>query len=325
MRARPGFSLLEWLVAAAILGVLMAGIGQVLAGSLQSFASVREGLETQRTLRWAIQELEGDLRAVGLRFPPPGLRGLPVTPGPGPAQACTLWPGQPLTKWAGGALVPLEAGDDPIEPPGRTSDVLALVLDRPLPVGGVLAAPLEAASPAGGLSVRLDGPCALEAGDLLWVAGDWFDCTVVQAAATLAGRGPETIRVEPGLAFAHAAGARVGLVRPLRMVRLAVVYLPLPGAARPVPCLVRFEAPYQAPDPTDPWAGLMEGAGTPEVLAERVTALRIERSPDPGGSLGLRRGPALLRVQVETRSPGPPVRHASLTWAFRLRNAGLDP
>ena len=333
MRARPGFSLVELLVAVAILGVLMAGLGQVLAGSMQAFATVREGLELQRTLRWAIQELDGDLRAAGLLFPPPWLRPMPQAAGGGPGlpQACAWWPDQPLRQWSEGALAPLPSGADPLAPAGGTSDVLALVLDRPLPVEGVLAADVPGPG-AEGIQVCLDGPCQLEAGDLVWVAGDRFECAVVPAPLVLAGQTPEALPVRPALApggpaflWPHAEGAWVGLVRPLRMVRLAVVYMALAGAGPRVPCLVRFESSYQAPDPMDPWAGLEEGPGTPVVLAERVTALKVDPPLDPAEPLGSGRVPGVIRVHLETRSPGPPVRHARLTWAFRLRNAGVEP
>ena len=325
MRARSGFSLVELLVAVAILAMLMAGLGQVLAGSLQALATVREGLATQRTLRWAIQEVDADLRGMGLLFPPPWLRPMPAS---GLPQPCSGWPGQPLMKWADGKLVPLKAGEDPAEAPeasGRTSDVLALVLDRPLPLGGVLAAGILGLSPGGEIVVRLEGPCRLEAGDLVWVAGDRFECAVVRAPVVLAGHVPEAIPIQPALAVAgpafawdHGAGVRVGLVRPLRMVRLAVVYLSLAGARPPVPCLVRFESSYRAPDPVFPWAGLEEGLEPPTLLAERVTALRIDLD-------GIQDLPAVIRVELETRSPGPPIRRACLSWAFRLRNAGGAP
>lgn len=362
MSARRGFSLLELLVAMAILGVLAAGLGQVLAGSLETFAAVREGLAMQRTLRWAIQELEGDLRATGLLFPPPWLRPMPLDAegGPGLRQACFLWPNQPLTKWVDGALAPLRAGEDPLAAPGRTSDVLGLVLDRPLAEGGDLAAGIPGPHPAGGILVRLEGPCRLEAGDLVWVAGDRFECAVVLEPVALAGGAPETIPVGPALEregpafrWGHPAGARVGLVRPLRMVRLAVVYLELPGAGTRVPCLVRFESAYRAPDPLQAWTGPGDGWGPPEVLAERVTALGLDlsldghwpgirgadpaataarleqallgRGLDPAAPLAFRGAPAILRVQLEARSPGPPVRHARMRWAYRLRNFGAGP
>ena len=332
MRAHSGFSLLELLVALAVLAVLTTGMAQVFLATLQSYGGVHGALATQRTLRWAFSRMEDDLRMAGFLFPPPWLR--PMPPGPG-AGVVLLRPGQPLAKVAGGALVPLEPGDDPGAPLGRTADVLSLVMDQPLAVTATLAAALPASPQSAYASVALvpDRAATVPEGALLWVEGDRFECVRVCATVTLRPGQPAAVPVAhaldgPAFAVNHPAGARVGFTHPLRLVCLRVVYLPLPEARGLVPCLVRLEAPYGEGEAEPRWAEwLAQPAALPamaEILAEQVTGFRVElsqatlASQDP---LDGRRHPAVLSLTLEARSGA---RRETLRRVFRPRNFGLE-
>jgi hypothetical protein len=370
----------ELLVALAVLAVLLAGLAGVLQASLLGFGAVREGLNAQRTLRWAARGLDGELDRIGFIFPPPWLRPLPL-PGADASElqsAFRLEPNRPLGRIRAGRWVPLRPGDDPMAAPGRTSDWLSFVADRPL-AGGTLAAPVPGPV-AGGrawLSLALDRSCALRAGDLLYLEGERFQCLRLLEPAELRAGVAGTVVVGPARAGTDQAGparvgpdqagpartgralvrpapagAWVGLVRPLRAVALTVVYLDLPAAPGPVPCLVRLETDCR-PDQTVPaWGEWLDDMA---ILAENVTGLRVDLSLDgrwPGirgadapetldrldralragpvpavnlaDPLWFRQVPALLSLELEVRSPGPPVRHDRLRWLHRPRAFGLE-
>lgn len=356
MRSRAGFSLVELLVAVAILGVLMAGLAQVLAGSLEGCNRVRDGLAAQRTLRWAARALDTDLHMAGFVFPAPGSRFRAPEPG---GIACRLLPAQPILKVVRGAVRPLAAGDAP-SPERLRCDVLGLVMDQLQPVEGTLAVPMAGRGEPGPVPweppplsaqavICLGQPCRLQAGDLLWVAGERFECARVLAPTAVRGGVPGAVTVGPGaFAWPHAAGARVGLVRPGRVVHLTVAYLPLPGAERLVPCLVRLEAPGPW-DPAEPWSRALEGwterSEAAVILAEQVTGFQVELATDagwpdrgdggevlPSGDdpgrggeprLGVRQHPLLLQITLTAQAPGAPERRATLHLTVRPRNAGL--
>ena len=354
MRNRAGFSLVELMVALVLMGLLMAGMAQVLAGSLRGCLAVRDGLAAQRTLRWAAQALEGELRMAGFRFPPAGLRPPSASGGP----AFLLLHAQAVLKVERGAARPLARGDEPFEPSGRVADVLGLIMDQPLPVAGTLAADLVGRPVADGgpaaplspsapldLSLCLSRSFALRAGDLLWVEGERLECFRILANQALRGGVPGTVTVAPpaGRGWPHAAGSRVGLARPLRVVYLTVAYLPLSGAERPVPCLVRLEAGWEGKQAATGWrqilAGWTERSESAVVLAEQVTGFQVacatvgprledqppDASADPALRMGSRQRPVLLAVTLTARAPGAPERRQSLRVICRPRNLGLAP
>jgi hypothetical protein len=284
--------------------------------------------------------------------------------------AFMLMPSQPLAKVRGEAFIPLDPADDPLEPPGGRTDALSFIMDRPLPVEGSLATAIPGpwAGPAAVVTVRLDRPWTLAPGDLLWVEGDRFECVRVLEEVALREGVPGAVPVGPALAGPaftqpHPAGARVGLVKPLRVVLLTVVYLPLAGADRLVPCLLRLETAYRADQAVPPWAKLLgKPAALPAtavILAEQVICLRVDLSldgqwpgvrgadyaatvarlneairsrygkaegaTDPGDPLWFRRVPAVLSLTLTTRQPGFPAHHDTLRWVIRPRNFGLEP
>ena len=152
----------------------------------------------------------------------------------------------------------------------------------------------------------------------------------------------QVLRPGDGAAFAfgHAAGARIGFVRPLRVVRYALVYLPQgigAGAAELAPCLVRFETPLPLDGALPDWGRLLAVPatlpGSVRVVAEQVTGLQVDLSlgtgfpgirgkdpaataanlgaalgalggaVDPADPLWFRKCAALVKVSLETRSP----------------------
>ena len=344
---RAGFTLVEILVALALISVLMAGMAKVFAAGLEAGAGVQEGLYAQRSLRSAMARVSDDVRCLGYFFPPPGMRPLPVAASalPGLQSAFMLLPDQPLWKSLGASFVLPGPGDDPFEAPGRKVDELSFVLDHPLPVGGTLVEPVPEAPYR--ISVSADRPLSLEAGDLVWVEDVRFQCARVAEAVSLPGGFPAAVPVvplegTPALA-SHAAGRRVGFVRPLQVLRLAVVYLRLRGTTLPeaCPCLVRFETPYPADQAVPRWAELLARPqtlpGSAVVLAENVTGFRVDFSLDgqwpgirgedypstlgnlnraiqarygrseaatnPLDPLWFRHYPGVVRLTLETRSP----------------------
>jgi len=159
------------------------------------------------------------------------------------------------------------------------------------------------------------------------------------AAGMLAG-------ADPTLALVHVIDAgpraeleftRVRFLRPLQVVRYAVVYLERGPARELVPCLVRWEAPLPADGRVPPWAGLLADRsilpGDSKLVAEQVTGFRVDCSldgrfpgirgrdyadtqrrleaalrPGPAGAAGppdpwwWRNRGALLQVSLETRT-----------------------
>lgn len=327
MRRTSGFSLLELMVAALIMGLLLAGTVQVYLASLASWAQVNETLALRRALRGAMDRIAEDLRMMGHRFPPPELRALDLAAGADPRA-----PG-------GFMLVPGEA------------DELSFVMDVPVPVPAELGSPIPEPAPEGTpgaaqdvLVLRPARAMNLAAGDLLLVAGEPCECARVEGPAELRpGRGGavRVVRADgaggPVFRHAHGPGAPVLAVRPLRVVRYAVVPLDLePGRRKrgpAAPCLVRFETAYPR-DRAAPQAGH-------EVVAEHVAGFRVDYAPDGrfpgirGSSLHRRvegagdppwfRGAGgLVSVRLDLR--GPPSRRgpeAGQTLVVAPRNLGL--
>jgi hypothetical protein len=200
--------------------------------------------------------------------------------------------------------------------------------------------------------VRPAGDLRLEAGDLLLVAGARFEFARVAARADLAaGRaGPvEVARTDgaqaPAFAFPHPGGAPVELVRPLRLVRYAVLPMALePAGGPPVPCLVRFETAWPGDRAVPSSAALLKApraSGTRhELLAEHVVRFRVDFAPGgrfpgiregpanpwPADPFGFRRHRSLVRVELETACPGAPGSRSparSQTLVLAPRNLGL--
>jgi hypothetical protein len=330
-RSTSGFSLVELVVALLFMGLLLSGMVRVYLASLHGWSQVNDGLAAQRALRWSMDRIAEDVQMMGHLFPPPELRALDVAASTDPAVQ------------SGFMLVPGQPG-------GRTADELSFVMDAPVPVRAVLGEAIPGTGAgAGTLLVRPASNVRLRAGDLLLVAGDRFESARVERPAELAaGRaGPVAVvrdHDDGGAAFesAHPAGALVQVVRPLRVVRYAVVSMALEPGGR-TPCLVRFETAYPRDRAMPRWAGMLKrgqasGRGY-ELVAENVTGFRVDFSPDrrfpgirgadyaatvrnleariralggPEGAATQRTDPfwfrnhgGILEVRIETRSPVP--------------------
>jgi len=305
-RGRSGFSLLELLVALALAGILLGGMVRVCLASLDSWSRVNQELAAQRALRWALDRMAEDLRLAGHRFPPP--EG-PVAAGAGPI----------------GEL--------------RTADELCLVLDLPEPVRVALAqacgadpAPGAAPTPVPAVRVRAARALRLRPGDLLLAPGARFEIAAVARATRLPAGQATTVPLAagggaPGFTARHPAGTEVQVIRPLRVVRYAVVRLPPdPGAgsAEAVPCLVRFEADCPRDGTAPRWDRMLSGRPGRgwEVLARHVAAFRVDFAAD--APPGFRDAAALVQVRLELRCPtlgDRPPRGQTLVVA--PRNSGL--
>ena len=350
-RSGRAFSLVEALVALALLGLLLAGLCRVLLADLVSWVRLSEGLAAQRALRWALLRLQEDLQMMGHLFPPPELRSLDLAWSADPARqsAFMLVPGRPIPVAHRGRFRPRTWDEDPMEPPDKTADELSFILDLPLPVPATLARALperaewpgapEAAGPEGpaeAVWVRADRAVALRVGDLLFLDDGCLAWSQVRAPVDLPpGRaGPVPVaRPGPGAssAFArpHPAGARIRFLRPLQVVRYAVVYLERGPVPELVPCLVRWEAPLPADGRVPPWAGLLAARsplpGDWELVAEQVTGFRVDCSLDGRfpGIRGRDYADTQRRLEGALRSgqavPGP-----ADPWWWRSRGALLQ-
>jgi len=287
-RIRPGpagFSLVELLVAALFLGLLMAGMAQVLLACLRHGSRVERTLAAQRALRWAVARITEDTLMLGSRCPPPE---------------------------------PGAAGGPPPWGPGLAADEWTFTLDVPIPVPAVLAAALGpgAADPRLRCAARVE----LGAGDRLVFLDGPLEWAPVRRPVALAAGAAAPVPAGP-FRFPHAAGARVHLVRPRRAVRYAVVPLALDPASpgELSPCLVRFEAPLPADGSPPRWDPLLERRPGPrggsEVVAGPVTRFRVEWAPE------LR----LVRILLATGGPpGGGSAAQALTLELAPRSAGLD-
>lgn len=374
---KEAFSLVELLVALVFLGLLLGGLSQVYVQGLKTCARLHDGLRAQRSLRLAMARLSEDLQMAGFFYPPPELRSLPWEAGGGVGRLrpFLLLPSRPISRLLDGAFVPATLADDPYEPGPWTADEVSLVMDLPLQVPATLASGLPQAEgevgpkPSEAPSAPSESPpepvtmaaptwvwvkvkrrAALEPGDLLLLREARFEWAVVQEAVVLRPRGAVAVPVRPvrdasrpsAWGAAHAAGSRVAFIRPLRVVRYAVVYLSLDGPRALTPCLVRFETAYPPGGAQPRWAGLLTQprtlAGTVEVVAEHVTGLRLDlalgggfpgiRGPDeattaanlaealrgqgtegsglsPDDPLWFRKAAGTLQITLATRSPHP--------------------
>jgi len=335
-RRRLGFSLVELLVAALLLGLLLAGMARVFLACLDGWGRVNRALAAQRALRWAVARISEDVQLMGLRLPPPELRP-PEPPGPG---AVLLLPDRPIGSGAAGS-----------------ADELSFLLDAPIPVPAVLAGAVAGAGSEAAVPVRCAAKVELAAGDLLLVLDGRFEWAEVRQPVRLAA-GAAAPMVVSGLRRPHPAGTRLQLVRPLRVVRYALVQpapeagLEAPRPGQGGPSLVRFEAPWRGSMPR--WAGLLgrqpgPGGGS-EVVAEQVAGFRVDLSldgrfpgirgagprapagnlqalrtldPGPADPLWFRRHPAWLRLTLEVREADARGRGHALTWDLAPRNFGL--
>jgi prepilin-type N-terminal cleavage/methylation domain-containing protein len=310
-RGRSGFSLLELLVALAFAGILLGGMVRVCLASLDSWSRVNQDLAAQRALRWALDRMAEDLRLAGHRFPPPEGPAAAAGAGPGRQGAVTLLPDQPV-RTVGNPCPPGPGGEL------RTADELGLVLDLPVRVRVVLAqacgadpSPGAALTPVPAVRVRAAQALRLRPGDLLLAPGARFGIAAVARATRLPAGQATTVPLAvgggaPGFTARHPAGTPVQVVRPLRVVRYAVVGLPPdpdPGSAGAVPCLVRFEADCPGDGTAPRWDRMLSGRPGRgwEVLARHVAAFRVDFAPD--APPGFRDAAARVQVRLELRCP----------------------
>jgi len=253
-----GHSLVELMVAMAILGVMATGALRYLSANLWALGRAGQAIGAQRSLRRAMEELSEEVQGAGFRVP------------------CRTE--EKARPWL--AL----ARNQPLAGTAWRTDELTLVRDRVLPGEARLAAsiPLEEPPPLSWrIEVLAERRTALRAGDLAVVEDAPWEGLRVLDAADLVPRRPGTLRVESlGRPGAHAKGAPVVFVRPQEAVRFALI--PTEGEA--MPSLARFEGE----EPVRIVAGRITRFQV-DVSSPNVVAITLEATG--GRSLTLARAP----------------------------------
>lgn len=288
-RNNSGFSLIELVVAVLFVGLLMAGMLQIFATSIQSFYSQQETLGAQRMSRLAFDQLSDDFQQAGYMYPdrstPPWMTGTAAQ------KTFLITPDVTFTAKRPDDANPALLVDETI-----TGDEVVFLRDMPLHYTTTLSADI---GPIAGVTATLPikaDPAATDPvlqGDIAIIWDQKFEFFFVNADL---GSGT-SVAINPNGNFVsnqwltgangevfrdHKKDTLVTFVRPNQVVRYTLQPIALdPSIPKQlVPCLVRQQAPY----PTNPatainWAGVN---GT--VLAENVSAFRLDISPDGGSN-----------------------------------------
>ena len=177
-RDRDGFTMIELLVAMAIMGVIMGVTLSALTNAYRATETARSTLELSNNLRIAVDLVVRDFIQVGQGLPPArtvqvpaGAGALPIQRPHAPASACTEWP-------AGTTAIPavnVGPGCGPVIGGVATDVVTTLAADsmldlvpvRSFDVAGNSATVATAAQAAGGLNISDGGPDDVRVGDLM--------------------------------------------------------------------------------------------------------------------------------------------------------------
>jgi prepilin-type N-terminal cleavage/methylation domain-containing protein len=319
-RSERGFSLVEMLVATGISALLMAGMFQIFTASQKSFNRVNENLGAQRSMRWSLDMVADDFQMMGYFFPPPSLTYTPVAASadPGTQSCLMIIPHTVIQKLKGTVMVDRDPlTDDKLEvvpaspKPPKPADEISFVSDSPLPVTGTLSTAIKLLNPfvtdpatqtsdvnaSNSVSVNLAQQGVFQVGDIIMVNDpNNFEFARITASMTVnAGSGTaipvSNINPDAGsgaFTFKHLAGTAVSFVRPLRIVRYALIYLAIGDTTDPdtgglVPCLCRFETAYTGTTVPD-WAGMLTSpptvTGTVNIVAENVTSFQVDFTLD---------------------------------------------
>ncbi len=284
--AGRGFSLVEMAVAMVFIGILMAGMVGLFAGSTSAMVSGMETLNVQRKSRQGLVQLQEEILAAGHLYYKRVVSEIdPTSPAAQP----------PMLMQTTGYV-----------PPGGTAavDELQIVLDLPLNARGTLASACTPGESA--LQVNMSyGGNIIQAGDILFVQDSNWEVFQVGAAPDPGGATGFSVNIvasQESLVDAygndtnplvhaqvqkpHLAGAQISVFRPLQVVRFTVVPRNL-NPADPeavVPCLVRQSQPLAGN------AGVIFAPGTAAVVApaqeqillENVVGFTVDWSLDAG-------------------------------------------
>jgi len=286
LTSRRGFSLVEMAVAMVFMGILMAGMVRLFAGSTSVMVSGMETMNVQRKSRQGLVQLQEEVLAAGHLYYKRVVAEIDPT--------------------SASAQPPLLMQSTGYVPPGGNAavDELQVVLDLPLNARGTLAAGCTLGAAA--LQVNMSyGGNLIQAGDILFVQdSNWevfqvgvapnpggavgFTINIVDAQASLVDAyGNDTNPlVHAMVQKPHLPGAQISVFRPLQVVRYTVVPRNLnpADAAAVVPCLVRQSQPLAGNTGTifAPGTAAVVAPAQEQILLENVVGFTVDWSLDAG-------------------------------------------
>ena len=294
-----GFSMVEMLIALLFTGFLMAGMAKVFKSSVMTYTAVNETMGTQRTNRWALDQISDDISQAGFVFPERAL--------PNFILAAT----EPLFSVTPAVTVANVTRISDTNPTGTETetvrtDVLQFFTDVPLAVNGSWASATAGndANPGGAptaaptsvvVTLAQGAATDLRNGDVMIIldsgeTGKWehpviASSTGSSSTATIALQTDlvqlanyTSTPINGGIALSHLGGVPVFFVRPAQLVRYSVQAIALnpSNASVLLPCLIRQQANY-------PTTGTVNWAtAATQIVAENVEGFVVDLSFDGG-------------------------------------------
>lgn len=338
MKSCRGFSLVELLVALVLSGILMTGMAKIFSASISSFHTTGELVGAQRRNRWILNELGDDLRMAG------------HTDGIDTTKVPQTLPEAPFVITTGSSG-------------GSDRDQIEFFMNQPLQE---LTVTVDAAQSATGLSLAAIGGDSLgiQTGDFLIIKDGiqaeygYASSNVSSGAVSLMDEATQQSNAaisgymkygSVALQRRHVKGNQVTVIRPCQLIHYGIEDRALDPAdlTSTIPCLIRKQALFGSGAQAD-WTKI---AG--EVVAENVSALRLELSVDGGinwehgatwddtvalanarlntankidsKTFWFKRVPALVKIEIRSRTPLARTEYASTagTKAFKERTQVL--
>lgn len=278
-----GFSLVEMLVALVFVSVLMAGMLRIYGSAMSSIATTTEAMAANRTKRWAITAIEDDFQSAGyFYYAPyrtlPGYVSVNIASG---QNALMILPNQSASYYtvdaATGLLVLEKVWYDEVQ----------FLEDQPLQVRAQLSSTTTASNVLP-LTVTSGSLSDVLPGDYVFVLDEIYElCKVLSVGSSSVTLDTSAAAMQDladgsgtgataGLkVLTHYAGATVAFVRPLQVVRYAVMPLALDpsNTSSQIPCLVRDQTAYPSSGSRISWpaANATVAGYTRTVIAENVS------------------------------------------------------
>ena len=281
-RPTRGFSLVEMLVAVVFISILMAGMLRIYGSAMNAFATTTDAMAANRTKRWAIVSMEDDFQSAGyFYYAPfrtlPGYVSVDVVSG---QNALMILPNQSATYGT------LDAAANTSLSEKVWFDEVQFLQDQPLQVRAQLSGTTTASNVLP-LTVTSGSLSDVQVGDYVFVLDELYELCRVSSVgtSTVTLDTSATAMQDPidgsgtgataGLkALTHYAGANVVFVRPLQVIRYAVLPLAMDpaNAFSMVPCLVRDQTTYPGTGTRITWPAANATAigFTRTIIAENV-------------------------------------------------------
>lgn len=282
-----GFSLVELLVAMALMGVLMAGMLRIFASHMQNLSMSNELIGAQRSNRWALGQLSDDFQSAGNFFPVRDVVSYVMT---GTELPFAILPNKTLTvtnnTGLGTASQTLSSAN------GYQLDEVQFLLDLPSDFTATVGTAITGINQSGVLatSVQVNFPGStrtqVKAGDfVMFLDSNW---EMAMLSADPAADGTLSFETDPakaagvstGLSYPHAVGAEVVFIRPYQLVKYSVEAIALDPSDTTVtiPCLVRRQTSYPTSG-TVTWSSVSR-----TIIAENVEGFKVDLSMDGGAN-----------------------------------------